>query len=94
MGKNGAATPLTHRTVVELLGDRIVIARALGMPKANTVAHWKKPGRGIPAIYWPAIERLAQAQGFRITCSDLEATSPHQYLGGPQDGRRRARREA
>jgi DNA-binding transcriptional regulator YdaS (Cro superfamily) len=80
MGKNGAAIPLTHAMVVEKLGDRIVIARALGMDKPNTVAHWKRKGRGIPPHYWPAIERLAAAQGLRITCADLEASSPIQFL--------------
>lgn len=75
--KTAMGRRLSHATVVELLGDMTVLARALGIRVPNTVAHWKKPDRGIPPLYWAAIARIAQAQGFRITVEDLECTWPH-----------------
>jgi DNA-binding transcriptional regulator YdaS (Cro superfamily) len=78
--KTAAGPRLSHAMVVELLGGMTVIAPAVGIRKPNTVAHWKKPGRGIPPLYWPAIERMAAAKGWKISCADLEATSPHAVL--------------
>lgn len=67
---------LSHRTIVELLGDMTAVADALGIKPANNVAHWKKAGRGIPPLYWLAISQLARRQGYRITVADLARTSP------------------
>ena len=64
---------LSHKTIVELVGDRVEIARALGLAE-NTPAHWKT--RGIPPVYWPAIARLAQKRGFDVTVDDMARTSP------------------
>lgn len=67
---------LSHRTVVELLGDMTALAKALRISPANSVASWKKPDRGIPPLYWPAICRLARRRGYDITPDDLARTSP------------------
>lgn len=71
------AKRVDHGALIEQLGGMNGVAKALGVTKPNTIAHWKKPGRGIPPIYWPAIERLARAHGLDISCADLEAGSPH-----------------
>lgn len=72
MGRKG----ISHRAVIELLGDMTAVANALGLKKPNTVAHWKRPGRGIPSLYWRQIAALAQARGYAVTVADLEHTSP------------------
>jgi hypothetical protein len=66
-------TGLTHRAMLESLGTNAEVGAALGM-HTTTVSYWKK--RGIPAVYWPALERLAKLRRLPITVEDLESASP------------------
>jgi hypothetical protein len=74
------ARRLSHREIIEKLGDMTAVATALKLPKRNTVAHWKREDRGIPPVYWPALVRLAQERGLPVTIADLEAGSAHPHL--------------
>lgn len=70
-------TVLTHRDIIDQLGGYRAVAAAVGLKHA-AVCRWFD--RGIPALYWPKLERLAKKQGHALTVEDLEASSPDPKL--------------
>jgi len=60
-----------HIRVINLLGGKAALARALGI-KPTRATKWHK--RGIPARYWPAVEAVArEAELPDITAATLAA---------------------
>lgn len=70
---------LSHREVIEQLGDNAELAPALGLT-SGAITRWKS--RGIPPLYWPKLARLAKLRGIRLSVEDLEAASPDPKLRG------------
>lgn len=64
--------PLSHRGIIELLGDNRSVAAAIGVTHSG-VCRWKS--RGIPPAYWTAIERLARLRKVPLRIADIEASS-------------------
>jgi hypothetical protein len=69
------ATMNLHATVINTIGGRTYVARALGLP-TETVKSWSK--RGIPARYWHLIVELAAPKmpGLKIADLDLDHARP------------------
>lgn len=67
-----AKPPLSHRAIIEALGDNRSMAEALGVTNSG-VCRWKS--RGIPPAYWAAIERLAKVRNVSLRLEDIEAAS-------------------
>ena len=74
MRRNGRS----HRAILVSLGTNAEVGVALEVDK-TTVSYWK--GRGIPAIYWPALVRLAALRGIALDVEELEAGSPSRKTG-------------
>ena len=59
---------LSHSDVIEAFGGVRPLAEAIGVDPKRAI-HW--PTRGIPARYWPAVERVATAKEIKITAHEL-----------------------
>lgn len=63
---------LTHAAVIKAFGGIKPLAEAIGIDPKLAV-HW--PRRGIPAKYWPLVERAASQRSLAVTAHDLMTLS-------------------
>lgn len=59
----------SHAEVIAAFGGLKALADAIQV-KPETAIHW--PKRGIPARYWPRVERAALERDIPVTTHDLE----------------------
>lgn len=68
---------MEHRRIIwklmDALGTQADVGAWFGVA-GSTVSHWQDDG--IPARYWPALLRLAQSKGIRLSLEDIERHSP------------------
>jgi hypothetical protein len=67
----------THAEVIKALGGHRKVARALAIEAPNTVLHWGRPGRRIPARYWLDVASLSASAGVGVTIEQLAAMPPN-----------------
>jgi DNA-binding transcriptional regulator YdaS (Cro superfamily) len=67
----------SHNDVIAFFGGTSALARRIGITPARANQF---PRRGIPAIYWPDVEREAQALGVHVTTQMLKDMALQQKI--------------